>query len=266
MDQFGDRKQSSDGKHYACRDCINKAAAAARENRRERNAADAREYRKRPEVKAAAAARRARPEQREAARQRTQRWRDNEQNRQSALKKKRESYADDPEPMRKYQEGYRADPENRKKMREYQARRYRKQRVTKLAYSADYRANNEELLREKRRLRRQSDPMVRERDRLNKALRRARRLEAPTGEITVRQLAKKVRYWGSRCWVCGDNWTAIDHVKPLTKGGAHMLCNLRPICTSCNSSKGSKWPLPSREEILGLRGLLRANRQVRPGS
>jgi hypothetical protein len=23
---------------------------------------------------------------------------------------------------------------------------------------------------------------------------------------------------------------AIDHVKPITKGGSHMLANLRPIC------------------------------------
>jgi 5-methylcytosine-specific restriction endonuclease McrA len=36
--------------------------------------------------------------------------------------------------------------------------------------------------------------------------------------------------------------TEIRHVKPIAKGGAEMLCNLRPICRSCNASKCDKWP------------------------
>ncbi|UXA19558.1 HNH endonuclease [Mycobacterium sp. SMC-4] len=48
--------------------------------------------------------------------------------------------------------------------------------------------------------------------------------------------------------MCGAAWSTIDHVKPIAAGGAHMLCNLRPMCGSCNPSKGAKWPL---EDPLG---------------
>ncbi len=71
-----------------------------------------------------------------------------------------------------------------------------------------------------------------------------RRHQAFTIPFTVRQLAEKMAYWGNRCWICGGPEEARDHVKPLAKGGAHVLVNLRPICNTCNSSKGAKWPLP----------------------
>lgn len=74
------------------------------------------------------------------------------------------------------------------------------------------------------------------------ALRRAR--EANTVPFTADQLAQRWAYYGGMCWMgCGAIATATDHVKPLAKGGAHMLANLRPICQPCNSSKGAKWPL-----------------------
>lgn len=59
---------------------------------------------------------------------------------------------------------------------------------------------------------------------------------------TAEMIAARWEVFGSRCWVCGAPATATDHVKPLSKGGAHLPCNLRPICTHCNSSKGAKWP------------------------
>lgn len=60
--------------------------------------------------------------------------------------------------------------------------------------------------------------------------------------FTTEQLAAKVAYWGGRCWVCSGAFEAIDHVKPLAKQGPHMLANLRPICTACNTRKRDKWP------------------------
>ena len=72
--------------------------------------------------------------------------------------------------------------------------------------------------------------------------RRARLRAARSVPFTADELADKWAYWGNRCWVCGGKPTASDHVKPLNKGGAHMLCNLRPICKSCNSRKRDKWP------------------------
>lgn len=44
------------------------------------------------------------------------------------------------------------------------------------------------------------------------------------------------------CYLCGRKAQETDHVKPLTKGGAHYPCNLRPICKSCNSRKNDRWP------------------------
>ncbi len=60
--------------------------------------------------------------------------------------------------------------------------------------------------------------------------------------FTVEQLAAKVAYWGSRCWICAGPYDAIDHVKPLGKLGPHMLANLRPVCTPCNTRKRDRWP------------------------
>jgi 5-methylcytosine-specific restriction endonuclease McrA len=34
----------------------------------------------------------------------------------------------------------------------------------------------------------------------------------------------------------------LDHVIPLTRGGAHTASNLRVACRSCNSSKGELMP------------------------
>jgi 5-methylcytosine-specific restriction endonuclease McrA len=44
--------------------------------------------------------------------------------------------------------------------------------------------------------------------------------------------------------MCGAEAVEWDHVKPLAKGGAHILANLRPACLSCNRSKRDRWPLP----------------------
>lgn len=63
--------------------------------------------------------------------------------------------------------------------------------------------------------------------------------------FTTEQLAAKVAYWGHRCWICRGPFEAIDHVKPLAKLGPHMLANLRPICTACNTRKRDRWPFIS---------------------
>lgn len=70
----------------------------------------------------------------------------------------------------------------------------------------------------------------------------ARQKSATIVRFTKEQLLAKWSYWGSKCWICGVAATSTDHVKPLSKGGAHMLCNLRPICRPCNSRKSGRWP------------------------
>jgi 5-methylcytosine-specific restriction endonuclease McrA len=72
--------------------------------------------------------------------------------------------------------------------------------------------------------------------------RRSRQAGVPAVAFTPEQLQQRWLYFDNKCWVCRSAATATDHVKPLAKGGAHMLCNLRPICQPCNSSKAARWP------------------------
>lgn len=72
--------------------------------------------------------------------------------------------------------------------------------------------------------------------------RRAVKANAPTIPFTADQLAQRFAYWGNRCWICGADEQHVDHMKPLARGGWHCLANLRPICKSCNASKGAEWP------------------------
>lgn len=71
--------------------------------------------------------------------------------------------------------------------------------------------------------------------------RRVAKRNAPTVEFSHAQLVQRFSMWGMRCWMCGGAATAIDHVKPIRLGGSHMLSNLRPACSRCNSSKGGRW-------------------------
>lgn len=60
-------------------------------------------------------------------------------------------------------------------------------------------------------------------------------------------LSEKLAYWGGLCWMCRvaphEHW---DHVKPLSKGGLHLLSNLRPSCAKCNLEKSDQWPYTPR--------------------
>ena len=82
--------------------------------------------------------------------------------------------------------------------------------------------------------------------------RRAAKLGA-SGSATYEQIMARVAYFGWKCWMCGQPWQEIDHVKPLARGGSNWPSNLRPACKSCNSSKRHKWPYLSPKSIL-IRG------------
>jgi 5-methylcytosine-specific restriction endonuclease McrA len=46
--------------------------------------------------------------------------------------------------------------------------------------------------------------------------------------------------WGRACWRCGAYATTVDHVVAVVLGGTHDLSNLRPCCSTCNSSAGAR--------------------------
>lgn len=81
-----------------------------------------------------------------------------------------------------------------------------------------------------------------------KAKRRAQQRNNTIGVITPELLADRLAYYGYKCWICKTApYEHIDHVKPLSKGGAHMLANLRPACADCNLKKSNKWPFNPKE-------------------
>ena len=76
------------------------------------------------------------------------------------------------------------------------------------------------------------------------ARRRARELNSRGASFTTTEhIAGRWLMWGNRCWICGAPATASDHVIPLILGGTHWPANIRPSCTHCNCSKGSKPPI-----------------------
>lgn len=98
-----------------------------------------------------------------------------------------------------------------------------------------------------RRYVRDTPEMAQERAKQRGRDRKARiRSTAVVWPISIEGWAAKVAYWGDRCWMCGEDWTSQDHVKPLSRGGLHVLANLRPACTSCNTSKHSRWNGPKQ--------------------
>lgn len=91
-----------------------------------------------------------------------------------------------------------------------------------------------------------SSPGQLERSRAAAKRRRAMLAGCVTVGFTTEQLEQRLSMYGNRCYVCGDPGEHVDHVKPVSRRGAHMLANFRPICASCNSIKKARWPLSSR--------------------
>lgn len=71
--------------------------------------------------------------------------------------------------------------------------------------------------------------------------RRARVKNATGNGVTRAQWRALQGEYGGRCAYCARlTKLTMDHVDPLSKGGAHDLSNIVPACKSCNSGKGPK--------------------------
>lgn len=122
-------------------------------------------------------------------------------------------------------------------------RRWRLAHPEKMAAArAAWEAANPETRRRYRRERKKRDPVS---NRAYVRARKARQKKLTVVSFTAEQLRQRIVFFGNRCWMCGAAADTIDHVKPLAKGGAHILCNLRPACTPCNTRKGVRWPYTS---------------------
>lgn len=134
-----------------------------------------------------------------------------------------------------------ANPEKRRE----QTQRYRKKnsdrrRELERERSRRYREENPKATRAAAHRWEQANPAkVRER-----ALRRRARLAVATmGDPTALQ-ERIAKIYTEPCARCGaiDN-IHVDHIWPLSKGGAHAAWNLQALCKACNSRKGAKLPL-----------------------
>jgi 5-methylcytosine-specific restriction endonuclease McrA len=151
------------------------------------------------------------------------------ENREAMRQYSRQWFARNPEYRRAY---YAANPEAGRE----RTRRWRENNPE--AYDAAYKRARE---------RASASPIHRENVRQAAQRRRARKVAAPTVPFTSEQWAQKVAYWGGRCYlripgICTGGADHAEHVKPLSKGGAHMLANLRPACEPCNRRKWNQWP------------------------
>jgi len=73
-------------------------------------------------------------------------------------------------------------------------------------------------------------------------MQRRARITGASGHVTVEQIQARWDYYGNKCYICGKDAEATDHVIPLSKGGSNWPANLRPICERCNSVKSGRWP------------------------
>lgn len=128
---------------------------------------------------------------------------------------------------------------NRHKRVEYSREYYRQNRSAIAAYGREYYKANREAIDARVREYCERKPEVRRHAQNN---RRAKIRDSMVVKFSAEDLALRMSYFGNKCWMCSGPFEHIDHVKPISKGGSHMLSNLRPACRSCNSSKSAKWP------------------------
>ena len=104
---------------------------------------------------------------------------------------------------------------------------------------AKYRKNPQATLQRLRKWRKENPGKFRVQAIRSAAVRRGR---TGPGNFNSELLAQKLDYFDHQCVYCRKKgrlqW---DHVKPLAKGGANLLCNLVPACGSCNAKKKDIW-------------------------
>ncbi len=123
---------------------------------------------------------------------------------------------------------------NRKSYHKHKA----KLAVSKKQYRVD---NKERIIAYNDNYRKQHMELYRNTVRKRRALRKGATVEY----ISVAEIDALLLDYNYCCAYCGasDVKLEIDHVYPISKGGAHALSNLVPACIHCNRSKHDKLPI-----------------------
>lgn len=177
----------------------------------------------------------------EAHRERCRQWRLNNRERCNLGQRRlREKY---PERHKAYQQKYWSNPDNLAKRVEYN-RAYRQR--------PDYPERHREYAKKhaKTEKGKATAKIIRQRfyqTEKGKALarecvkrRRAVKEKVHTASFTEQERIVRFDLFDGCCAYCGATATTIDHVIPLSKGGAHVLGNFLPSCKPCNTSKFNK--------------------------
>jgi 5-methylcytosine-specific restriction endonuclease McrA len=74
-------------------------------------------------------------------------------------------------------------------------------------------------------------------------VKRAKQRAATAGyggpHFTATQWRELVEACGGRCLRCGSSGDlTVDHIVPLSLGGANTIENVQPLCSACNGIKG----------------------------
>ena len=150
----------------------------------------------------------------------------------------------------KYKEYYSSKPEARRDIE----KRYR-QRSPEVFARRDkkyYEANKEKMLEQNKAWKAENPERHAELNRRKERVRRARKFENGIEPYTE---ARLLETYGTACHLCGNEidltaprqvgalgWELglhVDHLLPLSKGGADKLENVRPAHGHCNLSKGN---------------------------
>lgn len=111
-------------------------------------------------------------------------------------------------------------------------KRVAEQRARYAANPEPYRENNRRWFQENR-----------ERANLIGRIKKQRRRAA--GTLTTADWELVLDVYGRACLACGKPEVTIDHVVPVSCGGANEISNVQPLCGHCNTCKGT-WAIDYR--------------------
>lgn len=101
-----------------------------------------------------------------------------------------------------------------------------------------YERNREEVISRSEEWSKNNGEKVKQFKANNRRKRRAAK-NASRGSFTAKEFEELCERYDNRCLSCGVTGVVLeaDHVVPLTRGGSDDICNIQPLCGSCNRRK-----------------------------
>lgn len=147
----------------------------------------------------------------------------------------------DPEKRRAYRADRRAYEQAYREAHREERRAYgRAHRAEHRTYEQAYRETHREERRAYNAARYAADPEMSAVRTAAQTANRAAKLAGAPGRITATDV---LAVWAARqCAYCDGDGIGLDHVLPLSRGGANEPANLVRCCGDCNSRKGRRTP------------------------